>query len=314
MAAVETTASRKRLPFEVWACVGLSVLAVITLISGIQDGDRSDIAFAGFGLLFFGGGAVILSRAELGKASRVGKAFRQSQRAQGPASSVRAVKARTQVAPERLSEADRQALEQAIEVLSRAGMFKPEVPVAAQLEAAAADFGPPVGLDLALTSVFDTAYYDESFLLERYAGNLRFQPSKLEQTSETIGLQMSDLVELSNGALDVRDLAIEFAPDASGLVTVTCMLNDEPFEVSYLGSHKYLSTVLFQQIALRYEQMGLPARFAAFWVDAGTYLTVLERGSVEELNGEFVESDPNWQLVWADEESFAHEAGDIWEI
>lgn len=308
MTSAGATAKKKRFSIEFWSCLVLAILAALIFVNGLFGGDRGDLVVGGLGALFFGFGAVVLGRSERGRPPPIPKKLKQSHRAQGP---TRSANATGSAKIEPLNEEDRQALERSIEMLAGVGMFAPQVPTASQLEAAAADNGPPVGLDLALSSLYDTPHYDESFSLDQYTDNLRFHPSKLEQTSETIGRQVGDLVELSNGTLVVRDLAIEFAADAGQLVTVTCALNGEPFEASYIGSHIWLSTVVFQQIALRYERLGLPTRFAAFSVESGMYLTLLERGSVEELSDELPESDPHWELVWADEERFAYEAGDI---
>ena len=281
---------------ELLISVVLAVVGAVLLVVGLRSGNTTQAIIGGLGLAFFGIGALVLVLA-----STPGKPVPST-----PAPRTARTTGSSQVS--KLATADKEALRRTVDVLASNGVFVPEVPEADDLEAEVADYGPPVTLESPLRAVFGTVHYQDSFRPERYTANLRQQSENVEQTAELIKGQLIDLAELSDGTLTIEGVLVSF--EEEGTVTVKCTLNGEQFETNYQGAKKYLSTVLLQLVASRYESLGLPTRFAAVSSEGALYLTRLARGKAEEIN-ESLGFGSNSESIcyWLDDPAFAYEAG-----
>ena len=283
----------------------LTAAGVFLTVTGSRNGDTLRLVVGIFSLLFFGLGTVVLIAQKFGLlATPVARPVARSRAGNAVAAQKRVYSGPL---PELSSEA-KIALASVVETLSAHGIFVPEVPSADQLEAPAAEYGEPIVLESVLGGAFSAPFYSPDFEIARYTGNLHVHPWKIEQMSEVIEQQVTDLVGLCGGALAVDDLAIDLSQ--SPRVSVSATVNGESFESVYTGAGKWMSTVLIHDLATVYERLGLPTRLAAISTEPSLYLTLLRRGAIEELEQTLnLEEDPAAQLHWIDDESFRFEAG-----
>ena len=285
--------------------VALTAGGVFLTVTGVRNGDPLRLVVGIVGVLFFGLSTVALLAQKFGLLPNLQqRAVSRSRTRKARAASTFVYEAPR---PELSSEA-KEKLGNAVSLLAFYGVFGPEVPSVEQLEAAAADHGEPVVIDSVLSSVFSAPFYGVDFAIGRYTANLYMHSWKVEQTAEVIERQVTDLVELCNGELTVDDLEIDLSQ--SPLVTVSATVNSEQFESVYTGASKWVSTVLMNDLAKVYERLQLPTRLAALTPGSSLYLTLLERGAVEELEQAFsLTEDVTGQIAWIDDEAFRFEAG-----
>ena len=280
----------------------MALLSIFVLVDGLRTGDVSTTLLGGLSFLLFGVGSMALIAQQRGWVPSSYASKRATRAVDRP----RPVA--TSPSESKLDPGERELLGRSIEMLAAEGVFVPEVPTSDQLEAATADYGPPVTMHSVISAVFSSTYYDAAFEEKRYDANLRQHSANVEQERSVIEQQVLDLVELSKGELIVEQLEVEFGDDA--LVTVACVLNGEEFEVSYLGANKWMSTVVLQQLAARYERLNLKTRFAAIAADDEIYLACLDRAAVKTLNRALAPKGGQYATwMWIDEESFLSEAG-----
>lgn len=293
---------RRREPVLLYGVL-LTAVGAFLAFTGSRDGNTATLIAGIVCLAFFGVSTIVLV------AQRIGLIPGPGQRLVSRTGKDWAIPEVVRKGPKpTLSGEAREELERSIALLAAHGFFVPETPSAEQLEAAVADYGEPITASSVLSGVFSAPSYDPDLDIDRYTQNLRFHPLKMEQSSDVFERQMIDLRDLCDGALTIDDVTVD--QSKFPIVRVAATVNGEPFESTYAGSNRWMSTVLIHDLAVIHERLELPSRLAAVNTEAGVYLTLLKRGAVEELAGAFTdEEDPGAQIFWMDDENFRYESG-----
>lgn len=198
---------------------------------------------------------------------------------------------------------------QAVAVMATHGLFKPEVPDAALLFAGLASNeggAQPGDILLALQEV---AYFHPGAKPEAWMANLVQEYFHAEQFEDALERQVEDIVRLSEGALQVKDLHISLSPRAGDdtsrdvQVQVQMTVNGERVELAYPGHLKSLSTHVQHALAKRLASHGNGRRLAWLSMGESIFLSVLQDGAVEALNQAFrLGPRSACQWSWVDEE------------
>ena len=271
--------------------LGLNALGAFLVWTGFQENNWFGVIIGGICLAFFGLGALLVLWRRFGPAPKPRPLVRR------PLRESRA-----------FTPDERAAFVRVHKALVKHGVFAPEAPSAQQLEAAAADYGGLAALDMPIDALFSTPVFDAEFDVTRYSANLKLQHSKVEQTPDVIASQITDIVALSQGALEATDIKVDYLNDTD--VAVSYILNGTPMHVTYKGASKYMSTVLLHQLAVAYKRLDLGDKIAAIYSDANIYLTRLPEGSVEAITKELKIAPTATSIIsWMDEPNQSFEAG-----
>lgn len=293
---------------EIALFLGLTLMSIGLIWLGFTEGNWLTFGVGIFSFAFFGlGGAyavwISLRPARPVKAGTSSRAFFWPRKPVPPPAPRRFEGPRPTLSPE-----DRAEFDRVFDVLCGQDVFAPQIPDREALYAPTADYGAPLKADTPIDALFGASYFDGDFERELYDQNLRYHFGKVEQTPDEITSQITNLIDLSDGAL--RAEGIEVIYGENDKVTVTCILNEKPLSITYLGAAKYLSTVVLHRVARIYSELQEPYRFAGLFSDGGLYVMRLKRGGVEALNPALGDKiTANAAFFWLDEPGSRFESG-----
>jgi hypothetical protein len=115
-----------------------------------------------------------------------------------------------------LSPDDAGTVDLIVEGLAQAGVFAPEAPDPRNLYPAVADRGSPPSVFDVLWSLSEAPYWRPGFQERRYAGNLAFHETHVEQFADNLVARAADLARLAGGpAVEVVEVQQEIPPSGS---------------------------------------------------------------------------------------------------
>lgn len=214
-----------------------------------------------------------------------------------------------------LTSAKKSRVRTIIGVLAEFGIFAPQVPDPEKLYAGVADYDGPIDIEIVLGALVEADYYHPDFNSENYLENLILHDSHREQMEDCLEQQIHDLTKLSGGALNVSEIVIDKIKSVDGQRTsrhhISMVVNGAPVTLDYLGSAKYLSTVIHHCLAIRLTALAVGKRFAWLWTDQGPWISCVADGAVEAINSKLKLSKRTayiWQWVDKDEPVAAGQA------
>lgn len=165
-----------------------------------------------------------------------------------------------------------------LHALHDAGIIAPDLPEAAQLQEALADYGEPVDMTAVLFALNEAHYAHADFDADRYLANLRFHNEHIEQFADTLCAYCDDMCTLAQcDNWQIIRLECTDMPAAAGRMRVTArlLIGAQTLDMAEIFFSKYLNTAWYVHIARALVADGAPRRLAWIYDDSGIWLTGL---------------------------------------